>query len=47
MIPKTETALDALSYGVRGVVILDGRLDNAVLLELYTEHGSGSLIRAG
>jgi acetylglutamate kinase len=47
MIPKTETALDALSYGVRGVVIIDGRLDNAVLLELYTEHGSGSLIRAG
>ena len=47
MIPKTETALDALASGVRGVVILDGRLPNAVLLELYTEHGSGSLIRAG
>ncbi len=47
MIPKTETALDALAQGVRGVVILDGRMPNAVLLELYTEHGSGSLIRAG
>lgn len=47
MIPKTETALDALASGVRGVVILDGRLPNAVLLELFTEHGSGSLIRSG
>ena len=45
MIPKTETALDALSQGVRAVVILDGRAPNACLLELYTEHGAGSLIR--
>ncbi|MEX0283675.1 MAG: acetylglutamate kinase [Paracoccaceae bacterium] len=47
MIPKTETALDALSQGVRGVTILDGRAPNAVLLELFTEHGAGSLIRPG
>ena len=46
MIPKTETALDALDGGVRAVVILDGRAPNACLLELYTEHGAGSLIRA-
>ncbi len=46
MIPKTETALDALDQGVRAVVILDGRVPNACLLELYTEHGAGSLIRA-
>lgn len=46
MIPKTETALDALEGGVRAVVILDGRAPNACLLELYTEHGAGSLIRA-
>lgn len=45
MIPKTETALDALDNGVRAVVILDGRAPNACLLELYTEHGAGSLIR--
>ncbi|CUH67087.1 Acetylglutamate kinase [Thalassovita gelatinovora] len=45
MIPKTETALDAIEKGVRGVVILDGRAPNAALLELYTEHGAGSLIR--
>tara|TARA_B100002051_G_scaffold207321_1_gene198301 strand:+ start:100 stop:960 length:861 start_codon:yes stop_codon:yes gene_type:complete len=46
MIPKTETALMALEGGVRGVVILDGRVPNACLLELFTEHGVGSLIRA-
>ncbi len=47
MIPKTETALAALEGGVRAVVIIDGRAPNAVLLELFTEHGAGSLIRAG
>ncbi|MGE4327082.1 MAG: acetylglutamate kinase [Pseudodonghicola sp.] len=47
MIPKTETALDAIEGGVRAVVILDGRAPNAVLLELFTEHGAGSLIRKG
>ena len=46
MIPKTETALLALAGGVRAVVILDGRAPNACLLELFTEHGAGSLIRA-
>jgi len=45
MIPKTETALDAIEGGVRAVVILDGRAPNACLLELFTEHGAGSLIR--
>ena len=47
MIPKTETALKALEDGVRAAVIIDGRAPNAVLLELFTEHGAGSLIRAG
>ena len=46
MIPKTETALDALDAGVRAVVILDGRVPNACLLELFTEHGAGSIIRS-
>ncbi len=46
MIPKTETALAAIEGGVRAVVILDGRAPNACLLELYTEHGAGSIIRA-
>jgi len=46
MIPKTETALAAIAGGVRAVVILDGRAPNACLLELFTEHGAGTLIRA-
>ncbi len=46
MIPKTETALAAIEGGVRAVVILDGRAPNACLLELFTDHGAGSLIRA-
>ncbi|MEL6645177.1 MAG: acetylglutamate kinase [Pseudomonadota bacterium] len=46
MIPKTETALAAIDGGVRAVVILDGRAPNACLLELFTDHGAGSLIRA-
>ncbi|MSU91609.1 acetylglutamate kinase [Rhodobacteraceae bacterium 2CG4] len=46
MIPKTQTALDAIDGGVRAVVIVDGRAPHAVLLELFTEHGAGTLIRA-
>ncbi len=46
MIPKTETALAAIDGGVRAVVILDGRIPNACLLELFTDHGAGSLIRS-
>ena len=44
MIPKVETCLDALDQGVEGVVILDGRVPHAVLLELFTDHGAGTLI---
>jgi len=46
MLPKVETALAAMAGGVHAVVILDGRAPNAVLLELFTAHGAGSLIRA-
>ncbi len=46
MIPKTETALKAIEEGVRAVTIVDGRVPNAVLLELFTDHGSGSQIRS-
>lgn len=45
MIPKTETALDAIASGVRAVVIIDGRASNACLHELFTDHGAGSIIR--
>jgi acetylglutamate kinase len=46
MIPKTETALKAIEDGVRAVTILDGRIPNASILELFTDHGAGSQIRA-
>jgi acetylglutamate kinase len=47
MIPKIETCLDAVAKGVEGAVILDGRVPHALLLELFTEHGAGTLVRAG
>lgn len=45
MIPKVETCLAAIQAGVEAVVILDGKVPHAVLLELFTEHGAGTLIR--
>ena len=44
MIPKIEGCLSVIEQGVEGVVILDGRVPHAVLLELFTEHGVGTLI---
>ena len=44
MIPKVETCIDALQRGVKGVVIVNGKVAHAVLLELFTEHGAGTLI---
>ncbi|HKG01432.1 MAG TPA: acetylglutamate kinase [Xanthobacteraceae bacterium] len=44
MIPKVETCIEALEQGVEGVVILDGKVPHAVLLELLTDHGAGTLI---
>ncbi len=46
MIPKVENCVDAVRKGVRGAVILDGRMGHACLLELFTEGGIGTLIRA-
>ena len=46
MIPKIETCLDAISGGVEAAVIIDGRVPNAILLELFAE-GAGTLIRRG
>jgi acetylglutamate kinase len=47
MIPKIKTAIDAVESGVRAAVILDGRIPHVLLLELFTEHGAGTLITAG
>ena len=44
MIPKVETCIYAIEKGVEGVVILDGKIPHAVLIELLTDHGAGTLI---
>ncbi len=46
MIPKIETAIDAVEGGVSAAVILDGRVPHVLLLELFTQHGAGTLITA-
>lgn len=45
MIPKIETCISAIEAGVEGVVIMDGKVPHAVLLELFTDQGAGTLIR--
>ncbi len=47
MIPKAETCLAAVRKQVDAAVILDGRVPHALLLEIFTEHGVGTLIRDG
>ena len=44
MIPKVETCIFAIEQGVEGVVIVNGKVPHAVLLEIFTEHGAGTLI---
>jgi acetylglutamate kinase len=44
MIPKVETCIEAVERGVEGVVIVNGKVPHAVLLELFTAHGAGTLI---
>lgn len=44
MIPKVETCINALKSGVEAAVIVDGRVPHALLLELFTDHGVGTLI---
>ena len=46
MIPKIETAIEAVQSGVTAAVILDGRIPHVLLLELFTEHGAGTMITA-
>ena len=46
MIPKLETCVDAVEGGVDAAVILDGRVPHAMLIEIFTRRGAGTLIRA-
>ena len=45
MIPKIRTCIKAIENGVRGVVIIDGRKIHSILFELFSDKGSGTLIR--
>jgi acetylglutamate kinase len=45
MIPKVENCIDAVQRGVEAAVILDGRVPHALLLEIFTEHGVGTMIK--
>jgi len=47
MIPKVETCIEAVEAGAEGAVIIDGRVPHGILLEIFTEHGSGTMIRRG
>jgi acetylglutamate kinase len=47
MIPKVETCIDAVERGVTAAVILDGRIQHVLLIELFTEHGAGTMIMRG
>ena len=45
MIPKIETCIEAVRGGAEGAVIIDGRVQHGVLLELFTSHGMGTWIK--
>ena len=47
MIPKIEGCIDVVEGGVEAVVIINGKVAHCVLLELLTEHGAGTMLRAG
>ena len=47
MIPKLETCVAAVESGVDAAVVLDGRVPHAMLLEIFTKRGAGTLIRKG
>ena len=47
MIPKVECCIDALRYGVKNVVIMDGRVPHSILMELLTDEGAGTMVTSG
>ena len=47
MIPKLQTCIDAVEGGVDAAVILDGRVPHAMLIEIFTRQGAGTLVRMG
>ena len=47
MIPKVEGCIDVVEAGVEAVVIINGKVPHSVLIELFTEHGAGTMILPG
>jgi acetylglutamate kinase len=47
MIPKVESCIEVIEAGVEGVVIINGKVPHAVLIELFTQHGAGTLLERG
>ncbi|MEL6622072.1 MAG: acetylglutamate kinase, partial [Pseudomonadota bacterium] len=46
MIPKIRGCIDVIERGVEGVVIINGKVEHSVMLELLTDHGAGTLVRS-
>lgn len=46
MIPKVQCCIDAIHYGVKKVIILDGRVPHAILMEVLTDEGAGTMVKA-
>ena len=44
MIPKIQCCIDAISHGVKKVIIMDGRIHHSILMELFTDEGAGTMV---
>ena len=44
MIPKVDCCIDAISHGVKNVVIMDGRVPHSILMEILTDEGAGTMV---
>ena len=47
MIPKVDCSIEAISHGVKNVVIMDGRIPHSILMELLTDEGAGTMVMKG
>ena len=45
MIPKDDCCIDALSHGVKNVIIMDGRVPHSILMEILTDEGAGTMVK--
>ena len=47
MIPKIQCCVDAITHGVKNVIIMDGRIPHSILMELFTDEGAGTMVIGG